>query len=243
VQPEQVESVIELLAWDAVAPAAIRSLAAVAPTSTDILLRHLLDPEEDFAIRRRLVNVLAPSRSGQAFHGLLHTLGDRRFEVRYRAGRALSQMAEKIPGLAIDRERVLHVVLEELAVEQAVWEGRQLIDSADDESSPMEAEVLQDRVNRSLEHVFTLLSLLLPRETLRLAFHALHTDDSYLRGTALEYLETVLPENVWSRLSALVEKSTVPALRTRGGAEALRELLESRESISLALDAARRRST
>ena len=136
----------------------------------------------------------------------------------------------------------MSVILRELEVERGVWESRQLIDEADEESSPMEAEVLRDRVSRSLEHVFTLLSLILPRETLRLAFHALHTDDPYLRGTALEYLETVLPEPVWNRLSPLLEDGRGPSSRTRASAEALRDLLASKESISLALAEARRRS-
>jgi AAA family ATP:ADP antiporter len=243
IKPGEVETVIELLAWDAVAPTAIRSLSAVAPAHTDVLLQHLLNPEEDFAIRRRLVNVLAATRSIPVFNGLLQALGDRRFEVRYRASRALSQMAGEIRGLVIDRERVLGVILKELEVERGVWESRQLIDTAEEETSPMEAEVLRDRVSRSLEHVFTLLSLLLPRETLRLAFHALHTADAYLRGTALEYLETVLPELVWHRLAPLLEEGEVPAAaRQRGAAEALEDLLASRESISIALAEARRRS-
>jgi ATP/ADP translocase len=240
-RPGEVETVIELLAWDAVAPAAIRSLAAVAGTHTQVLLQRLLDPEEDFAIRRRLVNVLAAIRTIPVFEGLFQALGDRRFEVRYRAGRALSQMAGEIRGLAVDRTRVQAVILKELEVERGVWESRQLIDAAEEETSPMEAEVLRDRVSRSLEHVFTLLSLMLPRETLRLAFHALHTSDPYLRGTALEYLETVLPDTVWQRLQPVLEGGEVPAAPHRGSAEALQDLLASRESISLALDAARRR--
>jgi ATP:ADP antiporter, AAA family len=104
---DQIETAIELLAWDAVAPSAIRSLDVAAPGRIHVLLKHLLDPEEDFAIRRRLVNVLAVSRSREAFAGLLQALSDRRFEVRYRAGRALSQMAPEIPGLQVDREQVL----------------------------------------------------------------------------------------------------------------------------------------
>jgi hypothetical protein len=105
----------------------------------------------------------------------------------------------------------------------------------------METDILRDRVSRSLEHLFTLLSLILPRETLRLAFHALHTGDPYLRGTALEYLETVLPDVVWATLSPLVEQGEVPAARTREPADALRDLLASQESISIALAQARRR--
>jgi hypothetical protein len=95
-------------------------------------------------------------------------------------------------------------------------------------------------VSRSLEHLFTLLSLVYPRETLRLAFHALHTEDTYLRGTALEYLETILPESVWARLSALVEGGEVPAGPARASADVLQDLLASRESITTALAQARR---
>jgi hypothetical protein len=107
----------------------------------------------------------------------------------------------------------------------------------------MEAEVLRNRVSRSLEHLFNLLSLVWPRETLRLAFHALHTEDPYLRGTALEYLETVLPEAIWARLSTLLEGGEVPVGRTRASAEVLQDLLASRESISIALADARRRES
>jgi ATP/ADP translocase len=234
--PDQLEMAIELLAWDDVAPAAIRSLSAAARTETPVLLRHLLDPDEDFAIRRRLVNALAACRTVEAFEGLFQALEDRRFEVRYRAGRALSGMADGIPDLQVNRERVLGVVLREMAVDRAVWESRQLIDALDEESSPMEAELLRDRASRSLEHLFTLLSLIFPRQTLRLAFHGLHTDDAYLRGTALEYLETVLPESIWARLWPLVERGDIEPVRSRRSPDqALQDLLASRVSISVAL--------
>jgi ATP:ADP antiporter, AAA family len=230
----EVDNIIELLAWDAVAPAAIGSLRRVVSSHTDLFLKRLLDPDEDFAIRRRMVNVLAGSRSPQVFQGLLQALDDRRFEVRYRSGRALSRMAADMNDPPVNRERILEVVQKEIGVERGVWEGRQLIDLADEDTSPMEIEVLRNRVSRSLEHLFTLLSLILPRETLRLAFHALHTNDSYLRGTALEYLETVLPESLWNRLQPLLEQGD-GSLPRKGSAQALQDLLASRESISLAL--------
>jgi AAA family ATP:ADP antiporter len=237
---DQIESVIELLAWDAVAADAIRVLQRLGPDATEILLRHLLDPEEDFAVRRRLVGVLAAYPTPGAFEGLFQALHDRRFEVRYRTGRVLSHMAEDVPGLQIDRDRVYDVVLREMAVERTVWESRQLIDAAPDASSPMETELLRDRVSRSLEHLFTLLSLILPRSTLRVAFHALHTEDAHLRGTALEYLETVLPEPVWRKLWPLLETGEMPSRQPRGSVEALRDLLRSQETISLALSEIRK---
>ena len=236
---DQIEPAIELLAWDAVAPSAIQALSHVAAARLDLLLTHLLDPEEDFAIRRRLVNVLASCRSVEAFEGLLRALGDRRFEVRYRAGRALSRMAPEVPGLQVDRERVLGVVQQEIAVGRGVWESRQLIDLPDDETSPMEAELVRDRANRSLEHLFTLLSLILPRDTLRLAFHGLYTGDAYLRGTALEYLETVLPETIWLKLWPLIEQGESQPVRSRTADQALKDLVNSKGSIAIALAEAR----
>jgi ATP:ADP antiporter, AAA family len=241
VAPDQIEAVIELLAWDAVAPQAIRSLRELAETHTAVLLKRLLDPEEDFAIRRRLVVVLAAARSREAFEGLFRALEDRRFEVRYRAGRVLARMASESP-MEVDRQQVLEVVEREIAVEQGVWESRQLIDAMEEEPSPMETELLQDRANRSLEHLFTLLSLILPRDTLRLAFQGLHTEDQQLRGTALEYLETVLPERIWQKLWPLLEPGKTTPVRSARRDQALQELLASRETISLALLEARRRA-
>jgi hypothetical protein len=239
----QTEAAIGLLAWDDVATSAIQALKLVAERETARLVAHLLDPEEDFAIRRRLVLVLADCATLEAFEGLFGALDDRRFEVRYRAGRALNHLLPQIPGLVVDRERVLAVVLNEVAVGRSVWESRQLIDAVDDQWAPLEAELLRNRASRSLEHVFTLLALILPGEPLRLAYHALHTEDRHLRGTALEYLESVLPGRVREQLWRFLEPGGRRADdRGQTPGQVLNNLLESRESIVLALGEIRRRS-
>lgn len=238
---ELVEGTIGLLAWDEVAGRAIKALGTAVEREPGRLVAHLLDPNEDFAIRRRLVRVLAEANGVDAFVGLVRALEDQRFEVRYRAGRALARRMSQDSSLRVERDRVIAAVLREVAVERGVWESRQLIDQADDDWSPMETEVLRDRATRSLEHVFTLLSLILPAETLRLAFHGLHTADPHLRGTALEYLVTVLPEQVREKLWPFLEAERRAPAGGRGAEVALQELLASRESIVLALAAARNR--
>jgi AAA family ATP:ADP antiporter len=239
---DDIEAAIELLAWDEIAPHAIKALRIVARTEPGSFVRHLLDPQEDFAIRRRLVTVVAASQAPEAFDALFQAMGDRRFEVRYRSARALSYLASEIPNLQIDRERVFQVMMREMAVERGLWETRQLIDHPEDEWSPIEAEVLRGRTNRSLEHLFTLLTLALPPETVRLAFHGLHTGDSHLRGTALEYLETVLPEPVWAKLWPFLDEGDGRAPRPAKTTEQARqELLASQNSIVLALAEVRRR--
>jgi hypothetical protein len=94
----------------------------------------------------------------------------------------------------MDRERVYEVVLREVAVGRPVWESQRLLNGFANES-PLD-EFVRDRAGQSLAHVFTLLSLVLPREPLQIAFRSLHSDDRQLRGTALEYLEGVLPAQI-----------------------------------------------
>lgn len=241
--PEQLGEAVHLLAWDAVAPRAVQALIPFAVQEPARLTRYLLDPGEDFAVRRRLVRVLAEGGGPEVVDALLRALEDPRFEVRYRAGRALARVLSRDPGLAVDPARVTETVLREVAVDRGVWEGRHLIDQADDDWSPIEAEVVRDRATRSLEHVFTLLALILPAETLRLAYHGLHTGDAHLRGTALEYLESVLPERVREKLWPFLEVERQHQARPLTPEQALQELLASRESIVLALAAVRGRAT
>src|SRR6185436_9753518 len=65
--------------------------------------------------------------------------------------------------------------------------------------------------------IFTVLGLALPPEPLRIALHAVQTDDPELRGTALEYLESILPPDVRAQLWPLLEgdlDAPPPAPRT-----------------------------
>jgi hypothetical protein len=237
---ELVGHAIPLLAWDPVLPDVVRALRGAAPRATGQLVDHLLDPNEEFAIRRRLPLVLATCTTDRAVDGLVRALADPRFEVRYRSGRALARLRQIEPGLGIDPARVESAVLREVAVDRAVWESHRLLDALDDESPVMD-ELLRDRASRSLEHVFTMLALVLPSQPLAIAFRGLHTDDAMLRGTALEWLESALPPAVRERLWPFLEddRRRRPAARVRD--DVLAELLHSSGSIADNLRARRAR--
>jgi hypothetical protein len=55
------------------------------------------------------------------------------------------------------------------------------------------------------------LGLVLPAEPLRIALHAVQADDSALRETALEYLESILPADVRIQLWPLLEPGPAAA--------------------------------
>jgi hypothetical protein len=240
-----VPEVISLLAQDDVAREAIEALRGAGMDSIEPLIMGLLDPREEFAVRRRIPLVLATYRHPRAVEGLSHGLADRRFEVRYRCGRGLSHLTLIDPACRVQTPVVYEAVLREVEVGAGVWEGRRLLDRLDDEAwSPVVDDAIRERADRSLEHVFTLLALVLPREPLRIAFRGLHVQDLYLRGTALEYLESALPPEIRKPLWPYLEDR-----RPRGQAvtkptdEALDKLLSQNESIRIHLDELRRKET
>jgi hypothetical protein len=242
ISPSLVHSVITLLGWDEVSEDALKALRQVGPSSIGQLTDALLNPETEFTIRRRLPRVLAICDSPRAAEALLAGLADSRFEVRYQCGRALDRFHERNPKIELLAERVHAAVMREVAVDRKVWEGQRLLDRADEtDSSPFVDQFLRDRAGRSLEHVFTLLSLTLPKQPLIVAFRGLHTSDEGLRGTALEYLEGVLPEVIRVALWPFLEDKRAAKQPPRPRAEILEQLLHSNASIELNLKHLRER--
>jgi hypothetical protein len=81
-----------------------------------------------------------------------------------------------------------------------------------------------------------MLALILPRQPLRVAFRGLYTDDSQLRGTALEYLEATLPDEIRRALWPFLEDHRPRRETPRASETVLRELLESHQSIVVNLE-------
>jgi hypothetical protein len=202
------------------ARAALRRLA---PHLTGQLLDLLLDPSTDFVVRRRIPPIVAAAGTQRAADGLVLALFDVRFEVRYAVGRTLLRMIRQ-PEIVVPYDRILAAVLAEASREEEVAAV------IDDESLEGEAPldiVIQDRVTRGLEHLFTLLSMLVDREGVRLCFRALHQEDDRFRGAALEYLQTVLPAEVRQAIWPLLGEKTGPLPSPRPAAEVLADLTKA----------------
>jgi AAA family ATP:ADP antiporter len=236
-----VSHVIPMLARDDVSDACVRALRSVAEERVGELTDALTDPNQPFAVRRRLAKVFSVCVSQRAVDGLLVGLEDLRFEVRYHCARSLLGMVEKNATVRIDRARIYAYVQKEVEVNREVWEKRRLLDDADEaDGRSFVDELVRERASRSLAHVFTLLALALPSEPLRIAFRGLHTDDQGLRGTALEYLESVLPPEIRDRLWWVLADGRPPAYARPQG-ETLTNLLRSHQSIRLNLEALKKR--
>lgn len=224
---EWMPALLDLLAWDEMAPKAARALAVVCDEYLDLIVERFEDRSEDLTVRRRIPAILERSQDGRAASALLSALEDRHFEIRARAARVLSRRVAKGHRLKIHAEQVQLRILSELRVDDRVWSGRR---SYRDETDSPRVE------SAALAHVYALLSLILPPEPLEIARRGLRTKDPQLRGTALEYLESSLPDDIlralWPRLEAdralLEAKPKAPEL-------ALQTLMQSVALIDAAL--------
>jgi hypothetical protein len=219
-----VVQIVQLLAWDDLVGRARAVLERVAPAHVGLLVDELLDVDNDFAIRRRIPRILGTVGTRRAIEGLVAGLDDGRFEVRYQCSRALDRLLAKHPALTVTPGPVLAAVERELSVPAPIWHGHRLIDEEDGAAVSDPA-----RGQRNLEHVFSLLSTVYPRESLQVALGGLRSANPGLRSLAIEYLEGVLPPAIQVRLWALVDAGAAAAAPRTSPEEALEALRRSQE--------------
>lgn len=207
---------IPLLRRDDVLPDVVAALRGSGAAAVGQFVDVLIDPEADPTVRRRIPRVLKSFPVQRAFDGIVGALAsDVPFEVRYRGAQALARMRATDPALHVREAELVEAAAREL-------------------DGPLHA--------RTVEHVFTLLGLVLDKEALQTALRALRRGDAHLRGTALEYLDNVVPDLVrrrlWPHLGA-----AAPAAATGRSTEELRDdLLRSSASLSAVQARARPRS-
>lgn len=231
-EPIVIPQLIRLLAWDDVSDAARQALLRCHEKNIGQLTDALLDDQQDFAIRRRIPRILARCHSPRAVEGLIASLEDPRFEIRFQSSRALDYIHQHRPELEFCEDRIYPIVQRELSVSKPIWEGRKLLDERDstDPTFNYLDDVLRERANQSLEHVFSLLATILPREPLKTAFRALHSEDRLLRGLGLEYLSSTLPTEINTKLIDLTGQGATLTPQ-RDSQSVLDELMASNNSL------------
>jgi hypothetical protein len=125
-----------------------------------------------------------------------------------------------------------------VTVSRPVWESHRILDRIDQLDSAHQDDFLAQRASQSLTHVFTLLSLVLPSEPLLVAFHGIASPDRRLKGTALEYLEEVLPPRVRERLWPFLD-SSAPQPPDRPRAQLAADVARLNPSVVIELESRR----
>jgi hypothetical protein len=213
--PLLIAALVPLLAKDNLVKATVAALETFGARAAGELVSVLLDPATPDVVRRRLPMALKSCASNIARDGLRAGLESDGSEIRLRCGRALLDLTDEHPELQEPFPRALALAQRELGG--------------------------GDKTPSAREHVFNLLALALEREPVQIAARAFATDDAYVRGTALEYLETVLPAPLFSAFQPLLTTGTAPApVRRREPAAARAELIRAGATMTVSLDELRR---
>ena len=230
IPPSLASRAIPLLGRDDVANEVLHALRSSVDDLLPELEAALRDPATPIAVRRRLPRAIARGDSPRVWDALLAGLDDARFDVRLQCGLALDRWRTAHPAHSIDTERIFDLVVRELRRDREVWEARRRIATG---HPTLFDQAVRQRSERSFALVFTLLALALPPEPMRLAHRGLLATDAHLRGTALEYLESVLPARVRDGLWPYLEER--PGTRPHVPAEeALEKLVQANPSMAIA---------
>jgi hypothetical protein len=170
-------SIILLLADPDLRQYARHAISTVAAANVGQLCDHLLDASIDAEVRRHLPFLLAASGEARATDGLVLALSDPDRRIRKESARALDRL-QQVAEVPVDEEQVYFAIRTEL----------------------------HSFAQPDLGYVFTLLSLVLPREPVRVASESLQAGDAQMRGLALEYLETAVPADISELLLAAISQ-------------------------------------
>ncbi len=176
--PLLVSHIIPLLGYAELAQEAQQWLEGISVGIEGELADALLNPGYLPSVHLHLTEVLENIGSQRALYGLLSGLQAKQYALRHACAMSLHRLTAAKPELDIPSRPVLIAVQFELEAENN-W-----------------AMVPVGANTKGLEHIFSLLALTQEREVMDSCYQALAGSDRTLHGTALEYLENVLPDEI-----------------------------------------------
>ncbi len=212
VTPALLPNIIPLLRDRRLLKEALNAIRPLASRTAGQLADVLLDHHQHPLIRRRIPLLLGHADSQLAVQGLMLGLEDRALDVRFRCAEALARIKTNHTHLAIDAEAVWRAVYKELAYFSSTgFKSTQGVDP--------------------LRYLFILFGILFDPRVMDVCYGALKGDDLTARGTALEYLENQLPQNVRKPLWPLIASGKAETGSDRSLQEITRDLLQSGPAI------------
>jgi hypothetical protein len=176
------------------------------------LVDALLDRHQHPLIRRRIPLLLGQADNERAIQGLILGLQDREMDVRFRCAEALARIKTNYPHLSVDTEAIWTVVYRELSYfSGSGFKSTQGVEP--------------------LRYLFILFGIIFGLNLMTICYESLQAEDQTIRGTALEYLDNQLPQNVRTTLWPIIASGHIKPKSDRPLHEIMDDLLQAGRSL------------
>ena len=217
---------VEALSDSGRAHGAAEGLRARGVAARGDLLQALSDPDCPGLAKLFLPGLLEHVPDESVVEGLLATMAEADFEVRFRSGRAVVRIVQHQLELKPSSERVLEAVRHELHNPGVAPPVESMSVAEDRSESVLIADYPHLPVARRLEHVLTLLALENGSDLMRSVLLGLYSENPAFSGNALEYLDASLPEDLRRALPEILG-GRLAGLRSRPGSDQAARDLEA----------------
>jgi ATP/ADP translocase len=205
---------IEKLADNRLRPDARDALLKFGDKVVPVLVRRLSDPNEDFAIRRRIPKALAFTGSQRAADALMENLHRFDYHFDYAVLKALNRMRVTYPEIAISRDAVAQAIEKEHAEYEWLRSVLAWLDSNPDNDrvSSLLSRTLRERLEQRVERIFRLTALVYSPHDIYAVYYNCKVKPA-LRPSAVEFLDNIL-DGEFRRVVPLVEQVFVTMTET-----------------------------
>lgn len=214
--PELIPSLVYKLAQRDTARAAAHALAAYGEAAVDVLSKVLAQEREEPSLRRQVPRILERIGTTRCLDVLLQNLAVRDPDTRRETARAAARLREKL------QRRVAAANVRAL-VDEEVREHYQNLAALDDlqpiagsEGPNLLRDAIEERLARSLDRVFRLLSIIYPLKAIDLIHANLKSAQLTTRANAVEVLDNLLEPDEKKRVLPLVEEQPRQKVLARG---------------------------
>lgn len=214
--PELIPSLVYKLAQRDTARAAAHALAAYGDAAVDVLGKVLAQEREEPSLRRQVPRILERIGTSRCLDVLLANLAVRDPDTRRETARAAARLRERLQR-RVDAAKVRTLIDEE------VREHYQNLAALDDlqpiagsEGPNLLRDAIEERLARSLDRVFRLLSIIYPLKAIELIHANLRSAQLTTRANAVEVLDNLLDPDEKRRVLPLVEDQPRQKVLARG---------------------------
>lgn len=214
--PELIPSLVYKLAQRDTARAAAHALAAYGEAAVDVLGKVLAQEREEPSLRRQVPRILERIGTPRCLDVLLANLAVRDPDTRRETARAAARLRDRLQR-RVDAAKVRALVDEEIREHyQSLAALDDLQPIAGSEGPNLLRDAIEERLARSLDRVFRLLSIIYPLKAIDLIHANLRSAQLTTRANAVEVLDNLLEPDEKKRVLPLVEDQPRQKVLTRG---------------------------